>query len=327
MPIPLIFGTTFRDEPRGEVADWCDNCGGVERFAVMSVYDADHVFFLRVTSWRFYFTARECWRCRARFVCDPGDYDRLLPKQEALSLSRAELLSRTNPSLQSSLARPARPPLPGETRDEPEEGADIPYVLPAPVGVRKPQGDGPPPSPSRAQPPLPPAGEAGRIRAERVVRPEFLRAAPPHTSRLLRRALVGLGLGMVWALASTLFWFAAMKETYGGFGEAWRALQEGRVSVAAVGVLLVASLASWVGGVVAPCALSGGDAPRRPPVVTSSAVGGILGGLSGVVVGGLIGQWFWHSPAHVEIALVAGVAVGVLGGWVASRLMRRAVWS
>ena len=110
----------------GVVADRCDHCGRLSRFAVVEHHTTEHVFFIPTGDKKVHTLSKRCLSCGAESACGSvgvfstalGGYSRVLLAEAADKLTLEELLRETNPYM--AQVEEARREAAAVAREDPE---------------------------------------------------------------------------------------------------------------------------------------------------------------------------------------------------------------
>lgn len=94
----ILWGQTTEIKDLGVVAEQCPCCERITPCSVRTIFEADHVFFVKVAE-ASKETSSLCSVCGGSFACQLWRYPNLVPGSEAAGLPVETLLARTNPGL------------------------------------------------------------------------------------------------------------------------------------------------------------------------------------------------------------------------------------
>lgn len=95
----IIHGSYDRDRPRGVVAERCNRCGEVTLFGLTQRYKVPHIYFIPLGSGELQETVLACTRCGTRAQTSVAQYEQIVPKKRARSMSLGDIIEATNPRL------------------------------------------------------------------------------------------------------------------------------------------------------------------------------------------------------------------------------------
>lgn len=139
------------------------------------------------------------------------------------------------------------------------------------------------------------------------------------------RGITGLCLGWVWMSTGSLLWLGALALGYGGLDEGLIQFKAEEWAPIGAAAYFGSVSGSWAGSTVGPAAL--GPTQRRRPVLTSSLIGAIAGGVLAAAVGATIGWAVWQKDPKSQLVLTlpmgVGIALGASAGWFCGRAISR----
>jgi hypothetical protein len=100
----IFWGEYERVRKQGVVADRCKGCSQITQLRVSRIYRVSHVYFIPLGSGKLHSTVAECTECGHKVPFRNEKYSRLVPENEADSLTVDEVLKKTNPPLARSTA-------------------------------------------------------------------------------------------------------------------------------------------------------------------------------------------------------------------------------
>jgi hypothetical protein len=95
----IFWGEYDKAKSRGMVADRCKGCGELTVMRVSHIYQVSHVYLIPLGSGKLRATVAECTECGHKAPFRDDKYPRLVPEEEADSLTITEVLRQTNPRL------------------------------------------------------------------------------------------------------------------------------------------------------------------------------------------------------------------------------------
>ena len=105
----IIWGARKREEPLGEVGDWCPDCRSLRAFTVARHFSQPHVYGIPVGRWGQNAALRRCWECGSTYPCEEEEFDDFLHEEDAERMPIEELIGRTNRNSRRELDEDDRP--------------------------------------------------------------------------------------------------------------------------------------------------------------------------------------------------------------------------